>query len=81
MRSHLFIFLYLHYSDSCSDWENFEDYPGDFHRCACLQSAACGGTLFAARTRYLCSVYDFGLVITLYSCGSDFCIHNAVACV
>jgi hypothetical protein len=20
----------LQYSDCCSDWENFEDYPGDF---------------------------------------------------
>jgi hypothetical protein len=50
-------------------------------RCACLQSATCGGTLSAARTRYLCFVYDFGHVITLYSCGTDFGIHNVVVCV
>jgi hypothetical protein len=30
MCSRLFTFLYLHYSDCCSDWENFEDIPGDF---------------------------------------------------
>jgi hypothetical protein len=28
--SRLFIFLYLQYSNCCSDWENFEDYLGDF---------------------------------------------------
>jgi hypothetical protein len=26
----LFTFLYLQHPDCCSDWENFEDIPGDF---------------------------------------------------
>jgi hypothetical protein len=26
----LFILLHLQYPDCCSDWENFEDIPGDF---------------------------------------------------
>jgi hypothetical protein len=30
MCSHLFIVLYLQHSDYCLDWENFQDYPGDF---------------------------------------------------
>jgi hypothetical protein len=30
MCSRLFIFLHLQYPDCCSDWENFEDIPGDF---------------------------------------------------
>jgi hypothetical protein len=30
MCSRLFIFMYLQHSDCCSDWENFEDIPGDF---------------------------------------------------
>jgi hypothetical protein len=50
-------------------------------RCACLQSAACGGTLSAARTCYVCFVEDYCPVITLYSCGTVFGIHHVVACV
>jgi hypothetical protein len=38
-------------------------------------------SLSAVRTHYLCSVEDFGHVITLLSCGTDFGIHNVVACV
>jgi hypothetical protein len=30
MCSHLFTFLHLQHSECCSDWENFEDFPGDF---------------------------------------------------
>jgi hypothetical protein len=47
----------------------------------CLQSAALEASLSNARTRYLCFAYDFGHVITLYSCGTDFGIHNVIACV
>jgi hypothetical protein len=38
-------------------------------------------SLSAARTRYLCSFKTFGHVITLYSCGTDFGIHNVITCV
>jgi hypothetical protein len=38
-------------------------------------------SLFATRTRYLCLIKTFGHVITLYSCGTDFGIHNVITCV
>jgi hypothetical protein len=83
MCSRLFTFLYLQHSECCSDQENFEDFPeiSRSSRCACLQSAACGGILSAAITRYLCFYLEFGHVITLYLCGTDFGIHNVVVCV
>jgi hypothetical protein len=28
--SRFFTLLYLPHSDCCSDWESFEDYPGEF---------------------------------------------------
>jgi hypothetical protein len=36
-------------------------------------------SLSAARTRYFCFVQEFGHVITPYSCGTDFSIHNVIA--
>jgi hypothetical protein len=41
-----------------------------------LQSVACGGILSAARTRLFEIRLRLCLVITLYSCGTDFGIHN-----
>jgi hypothetical protein len=55
MCSCFFILLHLQYLDCCSDWENFEDIPGDSRVLGVrsLQLAACGGILSAARIRYL----------------------------
>jgi hypothetical protein len=45
MCSRLFIFLYLHYSDCCSDLRTLKTTMviSRSSKCACLQSAACGG--------------------------------------
>jgi hypothetical protein len=41
-----------------------------------LRSAACGGILSAARTRLFKIRLRLWVVITLYSCGTIFGIHN-----
>jgi hypothetical protein len=35
-------------------------------------------SLSTSRTYYLCPLKTFGHVITLYSCGTDFGIHNFI---